>query len=412
MVNAAFDPHKILLQFASLFRTCFTKRTFDSFVSYLCGLLMEHRRLSIQSIAAKVPMADYERLQYFVSEAKWSTDDVNEQRLAYIKSKRVLAPTADGMLIIDDSACPKPYARKTEAAEVQYAGIAGGKVRCNTFVAAVWANESHYFPVQIATYRPAKCFEHGKDDPAFRSKIQLAQELILYAINHKIPFKDILFDSWYLGEAFLKFLNGKGLTWITEAKGNNKISYQNQWVRVDELVKLIPPHKFNKSLTAPGADGKQRHFRIASFDTRLQFLPDKLRCVVVVGKWDDRDETGVHIFLSNRLSLSPDEIVRRYTRRWRIEDVFKELKDFLGFDQYQVRSLKAIEHTWHLALIAHTYLQSLQVHVLKLPSCKRRLTLGDALTLHRNLNDQQVFRWTRKNPDLLRLILVTDAIVA
>jgi hypothetical protein len=44
------------------------------------------------------------------------------------------------------------------------------------------------------------------------------------------------------------------------------------------------------------------------------------------------------------LKALPDEIVRRYTRRlsacghaqagWRIEDVFKELKDVLGFDQY------------------------------------------------------------------------------
>ena len=69
----------------------------------------------------------------------------------------------------------------------------------------------------------------------------------------------------------------------------------------------------------------------------------------------------------------------------RIEDVFKELKDF-HFDQYQVRSLKAIEHMWHLALAGcrrpstpHTYLQGLRLEVIKLPNCKRPTTLGDAL---------------------------------
>jgi len=412
MINVSFEAPKRLLQFTSLFRGRFTKRAYASFVSYLSGMLLEHRRLSIESIAAKAPLAVYGRLQYFISESKWSTDDVNKRRLEYIQSKRALAAIAEGDLIIDDSACPKPYARHTEGAEVQYAGITGGTVRCNTFVAAVWAGESHYFPVQIATYKPEQCFPLGKEDPAFRSKIQLAQGLITYTIDHKIPFRDVLFDSWYLGRDFLDFLKDKKLTWITEAKGSHKVSYRGKWVKVGELVRLIPPDKFNRTVTLPTADGKQRSFRLASFDTRLKFARGKLRCVVAVGKWDERDENGVHVFLSNRLSLSPEEIVRRYTRRWRIEDVFKELKDFLHFDQYQVRSLKAIEHMWHLALLAHTYLQGLKLEVVKLPKCKRRITLGDALALHRSLNDTQALRWMRRNPDFLRLIRITDQLVA
>ena len=412
MIDASFDAPKRLLQFATVFRPCFTKRTFASFVLYLCGMLLEHRRLSIQSIAAKTPLAVYGRLQYFVSESKWSTDDVNERRLAYLQSKRALAATADGDLIIDDSACPKPYALHTEGAVQQYAGIAKGVIRCNTFVAAVWAGQSHYFPVQIATYRPEKCFPLGKDDPNFRSKIQLAQELITYTIQQGIPFRDVLFDSWYLGKGFLRFLHEKNLTWISEPKSSHTVSYRHKWTRTDELVKIIPSHKFDRTVTLPTCDGKQRTFRMASFDTRLQGLKEKLRCIVVVGKWDERDEAGVHVFLTNRLSVPPEEIVRRYTRRWRIEDVFKELKDFLRFDQYQVRSLRAIEHTWHLALLAHTYLQSLRHEVLRLPSCKRPITLGDALALHRILNDDQALRWIRRNPDLFRLIRVTDALVA
>jgi len=412
MIDASFDAPKRLLQFASFFRGCFTKRSYASFVSYLSGMLLEHRRLSIQSVAAKAPLSVYGRLQYFVSESKWSTDDVNKRRLEYIQGKRALAATADGDLIIDDSACPKPYARHTEAAEVQYAGIAGGTIRCNTFVAAVWANQSHYFPVQIATYRPQQGFPLGKDDPAFRSKIQLAQDLITYAIQQGIPFRDVIFDSWYLGKGFVDFLHDKDLAWISEAKGSNTVRYRHKWTRIDELAKLIPSHKFDRTVVLPTCDGKERTFRIASFDTRLKAVNYKLRCIVAVGKWDERDEDGVHVFLTNRLSVPPDEIVRRYTRRWRIEDVFKELKDFLHFDQYQVRSLKAIEHMWHLALLAHTYLQALRLEVIKLPNCKRPITLGDALALHRTLNDEEALRWIRRNPDLFRLIRITDQLVA
>jgi len=44
--------------------------------------------------------------------------------------------------------------------------------------------------------------------------------------------------------------------------------------------------------------------------------------------------------------------------------------------------------------------------------CTRPTTLGDALALHRHLNDGQAFRWARKNPGLFRLIHVNDALVA
>ena len=77
-----------------------------------------------------------------------------------------------------------------------------------------------------------------------------------------------------------------------------------------------------------------------------------------------------------------------------------------------VRSLRAIEHTRHLALLAHAYLQSLRLEVIKLPSCKRAVTPGDALSLHRTLNDDHALRWIRRTPDLFRLIRVTDALVA
>ena len=76
MLNASFDAPKRLLQFTSFFRRCFTSRSYASFAFYLSGMLLEHRRLSIESIAAKAPLAVYGRLQYFISESKWSTDGV------------------------------------------------------------------------------------------------------------------------------------------------------------------------------------------------------------------------------------------------------------------------------------------------------------------------------------------------
>ena len=53
MIDASFEAPKRLLQFTAFFRQCFTKRSYASLVFYLSGMLLEHRRLSIQSVAAK-----------------------------------------------------------------------------------------------------------------------------------------------------------------------------------------------------------------------------------------------------------------------------------------------------------------------------------------------------------------------
>ncbi|HUS58509.1 MAG TPA: hypothetical protein VM141_07640 [Planctomycetota bacterium] len=63
------------------------------------------------------------------------------------------------------------------------------------------------------------------------------------------------------------------------------VSYRGKWMRTDDLVTLIPSHKFDRTVALLNHDGKQRSFRIASFDTRLKFIKGKVRCIVAVGSW-------------------------------------------------------------------------------------------------------------------------------
>ena len=45
-------------------------------------------------------------------------------------------------------------------------------------------------------------------------------------------------------------------------------------------------------------------------------------------------------------------------------------------------------------------------------ACPRVDYRGDHLALQRTLNDEEALRWIRRNPDLFRLIRVTDQLVA
>ncbi|MCX4573192.1 transposase [Streptomyces sp. NBC_01571] len=47
-----------------------------------------------------------QRLQYFLSESVWDTEQVNGRRLDLMRGQTATAPHADGVIVIDDSGDP------------------------------------------------------------------------------------------------------------------------------------------------------------------------------------------------------------------------------------------------------------------------------------------------------------------
>ena len=78
---------------------------------------------------------------------------------------------------------------------------------------------------------------------------------------------------------------------------------------------------------------------------------------IVISKPDPytKDMKRIDVYVTNNLSLKDKEIVYHFSRRWRTEDFNRDAKDNLAFDQYQVRSLKAIKRHWCSVFIAHSF---------------------------------------------------------
>ena len=62
---------------------------------------------------------------------------------------------------------------------------------------------------------------------------------------------------------------------------------------------------------------------------------------------------ALRAFISTDVSLSTREILDNYVERWPIEVFFRQSKDKLAFDQYQIRSSQGIRRYWLLMSLAH-----------------------------------------------------------
>ncbi len=79
---------------------------------------------------------------------------------------------------------------------------------------------------------------------------------------------------------------------------------------------------------------------------------------IVISKPDPytKDMKRIDSYVTENLSLEDEEIVHHFSQRWKTEDFNRDAKDNLAFDQYQVRSLKAIKRHRCSVFIAHSFL--------------------------------------------------------
>lgn len=98
--------------FFKSFQHHFSAKMFDRFTISVLALLLEHSRACFSSFADKAHIP-YQKLQYFISDSKWDPlDSINHTRLEFLYSRKCTAPSKNGVIVIDDTANPKPFSKK------------------------------------------------------------------------------------------------------------------------------------------------------------------------------------------------------------------------------------------------------------------------------------------------------------
>lgn len=355
MKNYSERPLRCIDQFLNHFQPLFSKTQMHTLRQLVKAMFFDYKRLSLAA-AAKHCHCDYQKLQYFFSESVWDINALNTVRLKIIQNQNTTRATINGVMAIDDTAIPKPYAQKTEGAAFQYCGCLGHKENANIAVASCFVSPSKHFPVNFKSYIPIQ----GTPPENFKSKLDLAQELIEDAINKKIPFSAIVFDAWYASSELIESIASKNLCLVAEVKLNRSIHFthpqtkQRDYLRADQIIPLIRrflPDKL-KPVHIPQSDGSTRSVLTYALRSRLKDCSTPLLIFFIFDKWSSYDDKDIHLLITNNLSLSAEDAIKMYLLRWGIEESFRELKDDFCFDQYQVRHQEQIQRHWIISFLA------------------------------------------------------------
>ena len=126
-----------------------------------------------------------------MSESPWDAEVVNRRRLELVVTNPATAPQEGGVLVIDDSGDRKGGTKTAHVAR-QYLGSIGKIDGGIVAVTSLWADEHVYYPLHVEPYTPAERLAGGKRDAAFRTKPQIAIELVDAALALGLPFRAIV----------------------------------------------------------------------------------------------------------------------------------------------------------------------------------------------------------------------------
>ena len=370
-----------LEEYAERFDDCLgTLAQRRGFREYLQGLLLPRDRHKTLTglvgtepvVGAQAPSA--QRLQFFLSESPWDAGAINRCRLDLVVTDPATAPHANGVLVIDDSGDRKAGTKTAHVAR-QYLGSLGKVDGGIVAVTSLWADERIYHPLDVKPYTPAERLPKGKSDPDFRTKPQLAVELVDAALDAGFSCRAVVADCFYGENAtFEGALSKAGLPYVVALKPSSGI-----WAPADAVH---TPEEAARELRWGGPDAPGdwtpvvRRFRDGHEEAWWAadliygpYGPDKPVRVVVattdpatlppLTTWylatnlphPDASRTDGAPFAPADLA----EIVRLYGLRNWVEQGYKQLKQELGWADFMVRTDRAIRRHWYLVCCAFSF---------------------------------------------------------
>jgi hypothetical protein len=251
-------PAPLVSAHADAFRDLFENRCqCHHFQNYLTGLIVLDNKSLAHLTRCGLECADKTNLSRCFSEAPWFQERVNDRRLAYLlqQTQAVRGPKTDAVLRLDDPLCEPVGSLFDDVDRHDHHGNDPSPLAPNP-VTSYDVRGPVRFPVDLRLYRryeartqwetfvrkhfpdrpiPTKKKERAQlhkgvdpillPDPAFekwhqqfRTKIDLGIALLEAVIQHQIPFRILLFDSWYLSEALVAMARYRHKDWLSLLK--------------------------------------------------------------------------------------------------------------------------------------------------------------------------------------------------
>ena len=180
-----------------------------------------------------------------------------------------------------------------------------------------------------------------------QSKIQIVCD-----IAEELPIAPVpsffLCDCWYSCTKVMDAFLLKGFYTIGALKTNRIIFPADVRQNISRFARFILKTDPNVNLVTVG----KRQYYVYRYEGRLNDLENAV-VLISYPKGAFGIPGALRSFICTDCSLSTSQILNNYLQRWTIEVFFRQAKQSLVLDKYQIRSSKGIRRFWLLMSVAH-----------------------------------------------------------
>lgn len=307
----------------------------------------------------------HDRIQRFLAGEKHRRADLWQ----IVKPHARQIQSDDGVMIVDDSVAEKPYTDENDIVCWHYDHCQDRMVKGINFMTTLYHNGGVSLPVGFTLIAKTEYYIDKKDGKQKRrspvGKNEYYRSMLQQAGLNQIPFKYVLNDIWFASAENMMFVKRtlkRGF--VMPVKGNRKVALslaekqQGRYVRVDTL--LLEPNAV-REIYLEGVD-----------------FPLLLAKQVFV---NGDGSIGILYLVTSDTTLTFDDVVSTYRKRWNVEVYHKSLKQNASLEKSPTRTvttqtnhffaalcgyiklelLKGTTNVNHFALKSKLYLQALKI---------------------------------------------------
>lgn len=349
----------LLLSYLESFRQTFSAPSYKYFKSFVWAMLITESRKTVTNIAHVCFFLDRHIASFekFLSEYKWDMNQVAETMIRPLL--KVLADKlyiCKALLLCIDTTFAAKASKKMPGVQ-KWKDHSGNPDRGGYITGHHWAiaglisrlaNRFLCWPVLTRMISGKSNPSHYVSTPEGLRPMNFWDSVIAMVLQVKEILGDlalrVVVDAYFANASFINPLIAIGIHVVTRwrkdgvgwddplpysGKGRPR-KYGEQW-KLADLLKVFPAESITVNIY-----GKLAQVAAVTRDMWLRDIPQKVRVVVVEGICQPI------ILISTDLTLEASEIIEIYASRFSIEIAIRDLKQHLGFGDYQCTTTSSI----------------------------------------------------------------------
>lgn len=343
--NAKQDIQDIL----SCFTDIFSRPSFAFFSSFIIGFIQLGREVHTSSMVQSLtPLSkSLSSFTRFLGKNPWDAEELVNSSLTHLFSSLHIRPRSVVFFILDDTIVRKSGKKIPGCAWYKDHAHNMANVFGHQWLLSAFLYQDFLIPLWAKLYHPHKTKGCGR----FYTKVAMAKKMLTHLTLPVACKLYLLADSWYWSKELALLCRKQGYHMISQLKSNSVIVLNGKRTKVNSLVTASLPYR---EVSLP-LYGKPKNLAIAKVVGTIKELGN---VAVVIVKENKKKPCYL---VSTNIHLPAIDIVKYYAKRFKIEQMIKDLKQRLGFGDYQVRTFQAILRHVALSLLSYFVLVLLKI---------------------------------------------------